>query len=100
MIYLVLFLVASVAIYFIFRKKEQPAMPGTPGINYYELLDVHVPFYHYLDLNEKNRFEKRVREFIREVRIEGVGTEITGLDRVLIAASAVIPIFGFPEWRY
>jgi hypothetical protein len=25
---------------------------------------------------------------------------VNDLDRILIAASAVIPIFGFPEWRY
>jgi Mlc titration factor MtfA (ptsG expression regulator) len=100
MIYFLLFLIVAIAAYFIFGKKAQPAVSETPGINYFELLDTQVPFYHYLDLNEKNRFEKRVREFFREVRIEGVGTEITDLDRVLIAASAVIPIFGFPDWRY
>lgn len=41
-----------------------------------------------------------MRVFLSAVRIEGVGTEISDLDRALIAASAVIPIFGFPEWRY
>ena len=29
-----------------------------------------------------------------------MGTEVTDLDRLLVAAGAVIPVFGFPEWRY
>lgn len=101
MSYLFIVLLAVGLIYFLFfRRKKVAETVETPGINYFELLDVHVPFYHLLDLNDKNRFEKRVREFFKQVRIEGVGTEVTDLDRVLIAASAVIPIFGFPEWRY
>lgn len=98
---IVLFVLLAIAAFFIFRKRRR-AVPGgeKPGPGYDELLDTQVSFYHRLDLNEKSRFEKRVREFFKEVRIEGVGTEITGLDRVLIAASAVIPIFGFPEWKY
>jgi Mlc titration factor MtfA (ptsG expression regulator) len=91
----------AIAILFIFRKKNTTALAEeVPGPSYYELLDTQVPYYHRLDLNEKNRFEKRVREFFKEVRIEGVGTVITDLDRVLIASSAIIPIFGFPEWKY
>jgi Mlc titration factor MtfA (ptsG expression regulator) len=34
------------------------------------------------------------------VRIEGVGLEISDTDRMFIASSAIIPIFGFPAWRY
>jgi MtfA peptidase len=98
---LLVVLLAGVLVYFIFfrRKKVADIMDNT-GINYHERLDAHVPFFHHLGLQERNRFEKRLREFLSEVRIEGVGTEVTDLDRVLIAAGAVIPIFGFPEWRY
>lgn len=38
--------------------------------------------------------------FLSEVYIEAVETEIEDLDKVLIAASAVIPVFGFKEWHY
>ena len=38
--------------------------------------------------------------FLSEVYIEGVGLEIEELDKILIAASAVIPVFGFNEWHY
>jgi Mlc titration factor MtfA (ptsG expression regulator) len=39
-------------------------------------------------------------EFMEECRITGVDLELTDEDRILVAASAVIPIFGFPEWKY
>ena len=100
MSYFIILLLAGLFFYFIFFRKKKAAPAESPGINYDELLDTNVSFYHNLDLNEKNRFEKRMREFFSEVRIEGVGTDVTDLDRVLIAASAVIPIFGFPGWRY
>ena len=41
-----------------------------------------------------------ILSFLGYVRIEGVETEITDTDRMFIASSAVIPIFGFPTWRY
>jgi Mlc titration factor MtfA (ptsG expression regulator) len=82
MSYLIILLLAGGLVYFFLsRRKKVAEIAETPGINYFELLDVNVPFYHNLDLNEKNRFEKRVREFFREVRIEGVGTQVTDLDR-------------------
>jgi len=59
-----------------------------------------VTFYQKLDNIGKDRFEQMIADFLAETNIEGVGTEITSLDRVLIASSAVIPIFGFPEWKY
>ncbi len=33
-------------------------------------------------------------------KVRGIKTSVELLDRILIAASAVIPIFSFPEWRY
>jgi Mlc titration factor MtfA (ptsG expression regulator) len=46
------------------------------------------------------RFERLIAGFLETVRIEGVGLEITDVDRILIASSAIIPIFGYQEWRY
>lgn len=34
------------------------------------------------------------------VNIEGVHTNVDELDQLLVASSAVIPVFGFPEWKY
>ena len=49
---------------------------------------------------QPKKFEKRVQLFLAGVKITGVNTTVEELDKVLIAASAVIPIFGFPEWEY
>jgi Mlc titration factor MtfA (ptsG expression regulator) len=91
-----------IAVYFVFRKKGKitPAVIDLEPSEYKKLLTGHVIFYQKLDNTGKDRFEQMIADFLAETNIEGVGTEITSLDRVLIASSAVIPIFGFPEWKY
>lgn len=92
------------AIWLIFRKKETKNITNPDDAKLVEinssLLDQHVNFYHKLATDAKRRFEKLVNNFLERVTIEGVGIKITELDRLLIASSAVIPIFGFPEWEY
>jgi len=92
-------LLIAIAAYFWFRKKRRITNPIEQS-NYKPLLEAHVAYYQKRDDADKARFEKQVAEFLSGTRIEGVGTEITELDQVLIASSAVIPIFGFPGWRY
>nr|WKN38978.1 zinc-dependent peptidase [Tunicatimonas sp. TK19036] len=65
-----------------------------------ELLQKHIHFYQNLDEPGKRLFEKKVRNFLRQVRITGIRTEVTDLDRLLTACSAVIPLFNFPRWKY
>lgn len=57
-------------------------------------------FYKKLTEEHKLLFEQRVQHFLSSIRITGVGTEVEPLDRVLIGASAIIPIFSFPDWEY
>lgn len=68
--------------------------------NYKALLNEHVAYYQKLNAAEQTEFEGMIANFIDNIRIEGVGLEVTEQDRVLVAASAVIPIFGYKEWRY
>ena len=84
-----------------YSKKNRAAgqVEKTPG-TYHTILTEKVEYYHKLSEADKAKFEERVNDFLSYVRIEGVGTEITDIDRVLIASSAVIPIFGFPDWKY
>jgi hypothetical protein len=60
----------------------------------------NVDFYNQLPEAEKNRFEAEVLLFLDNVRITGVETEVDDTDRMLVASSAVIPMFGFPGWHY
>ncbi|MEN8138480.1 MAG: zinc-dependent peptidase [Bacteroidota bacterium] len=59
-----------------------------------------VVFYNSLTANEKELFEFKIQEFLINVRITGIRTGVSEEDMVLIASSAVIPIFSFPEWKY
>jgi Mlc titration factor MtfA (ptsG expression regulator) len=53
-----------------------------------------------LDEEEKREFEERIQAFLKRIRITGIRTEVSEEDRLLVAGSAVIPIFRFPEWEY
>jgi MtfA peptidase len=59
-----------------------------------------VTFYASLDEEEKTTFELKIMEFIGNCRITGIQTEINDEDKLLVAASAVIPIFRFQNWAY
>jgi MtfA peptidase len=64
------------------------------------ILASKVNFYRKLTDEEKVSFEYRTAEFLENVKVTGVGIKATETDRLLIAASAIIPVFRFPEWFY
>lgn len=101
MIISILFILVIVSSYFIYRKKKILASDTEElSIPYGDIINSEVAFYQKLDSLDKSKFEDLVRGFLAEVHIEGVGTSVTDVDRILIASSAVIPVFGFPEWKY
>jgi MtfA peptidase len=66
-----------------------------------DILQEHVAFYRNLDDRDKLQFEERIRDFLARVRITGIGKiMVEDIDRILIASSAIIPIFAFDGWRY
>ena len=99
-------LLIALLAWFLLRKPNKPAVVEPIDIEiannpaYRPLLDAHVDYYHKLDEIARKRFEAQVNDFLSYVNIEGVGTEITDLDRVLVASSAIIPIFGLGNWQY
>jgi MtfA peptidase len=80
------------------RQKRQPAPPLPP--DEVALLTKHVPYYQSLPADRQPEFADRVSRFLADVKIEGVETTVEDLDRVLVASSAVIPMFAFPDWQY
>ena len=100
--YLVPLLILLALVLFLYWKNRsvQRKEQGTNPNNFSQLLQNNVGYYQKLNAEEKLLFEQRTAAFLRDVRIEGVGTEVEELDRVLVAASAIIPIFGFKEWKY
>ncbi|MCB0667706.1 MAG: zinc-dependent peptidase [Saprospiraceae bacterium] len=65
-----------------------------------KILEKEVRFYRNLNATGKNRFERSILRFLERVQITGIGIEIDDTDRLLVASSAVIPLFGFPGWEY
>lgn len=64
------------------------------------ILTNQIPFYNTLNTKDKRHFEFKVQEFILNMNFTGVHVEVTDEDKLLIASSAIIPIFNFKDWRY
>lgn len=64
------------------------------------LLVKNVAFYAVLSAEEKLRFEHKVQEFLLNCRITGIQVDVDLTDELLVASSAIIPIFAFPQWKY
>jgi len=82
------------------RRKKKDEMPVEFPAVWRTILLQKVIFYQHLDAAERKRFEADILRFLGNVNIEGVGTAVDITDRLLVASSAVIPVFGFPEWDY
>ena len=90
-------------IYWLARRRclRRLRIMGQPFPASWELvLQAHVAFFRALPDREKERFRQLVKVFLDEVRITGIRTEVDDPVRVLVAASAAIPVFGFREWEY
>ena len=59
-----------------------------------------IQFYQKLNPLDKTRFLKEVNSFLQTVKITAVNTTITNDDKILVAASAAIPMFAFDGWVY
>ena len=77
------------------RKKAEP-FPA----HWHDMLVNHVHYYKDLSASEKKRFQDRIMLFLSEVHLDSVDIVLDDLDKILIASSALIPVFNFPEWHY
>lgn len=84
----------------LFNQSKKPVFIAPISEAYKQLLEQYVVFYQQLNDDKKKEFENRVQIFLSYVKITGVKTIVDDLDKVLIAASAIIPIFNFPDWEY
>jgi len=78
------------------RRTETFSLPA----NYMDLLYDYVKFYADLDEEGKKNFEGRFQKFLSAVKITGANAEVEDLDRVLIGAAAIIPVYFIPDWEY
>jgi Mlc titration factor MtfA (ptsG expression regulator) len=87
-----------IIILLVFKPRRAPAF-ALP-VNYQELLHDYVFFYTNLDEEGKKIFEDRLQKFLAAVKITGAGADVEDLDRVLIGAGAVIPVYYISDWEY
>ncbi len=85
-------------IYYLFREEPMGPLPEFRTA-WRRILRKEVTFYKALSRSDKKRFQDRMRHFFQRVTITGIDTEVTELDRVLVAASGIIPTFGFEDWN-
>jgi Mlc titration factor MtfA (ptsG expression regulator) len=64
------------------------------------VLHREVVFFRALGPEDQKRFRRELQIFLGEKRITGIRMELDTTTRVLTAASAIISIFGFPEWEW
>ncbi len=95
-IVLMVIVISALVVLFYKRPRKKIVLPT----GYKNLLLGYVGFYRSLNGEEKIKFEEKLREFLGYVRINGIGTTVEDIDRLLVAASAIIPIFGFKGWKY
>jgi Mlc titration factor MtfA (ptsG expression regulator) len=100
MVPVIVLIVIVLAVFFFLNKKKVVNEAPVASLNYKLLLEQNIPYYQHLDSDRKLLFEQRVAAFLEDITIEGVGTSVNDEDKVMIAASAVIPIFGFADWKY
>jgi Mlc titration factor MtfA (ptsG expression regulator) len=99
--YLILIAAFLAALYFIFKKRNRNLNSNLLiGTEEREILLQNVSFYQHLEGDRRRGFERMINTFLADVRIEGVGVTLEPLDRLLVACSAVIPVFGFGNWKY
>lgn len=88
-----------IIILFVFRMRRANETISLPE-NYRELLNDYVKFYQQLDEEGKKMFEQRAEHFLSAVQITGVNAIPEDIDRLLIAAGAIIPVYAIPDWQY
>ncbi len=80
------------------RRRRILAQPFPP--KWEEILQREVVFFRTLEPAEQLRFRRELQVFLGEKLITGIRLQLDETTRVLAAVSAIIPIFGFPEWEW
>lgn len=98
--YIIFILLVGLVVYGAIKYSKPKSSIRQMPENWKTILEKEVAFYHRLDEEEKTDFRNRMMTFLGEVNIDTVGFEKEELDEIFVAASAVIPVFGFRQWHY
>ena len=100
----ILIIIAFVFLIFVYSKLSNSFIFYIPLYKFKKewrsILRQNVDYYNRLPEKQKQKFERRIQHFLSKYTIRTYKTELTDKDRILIAASGVIPVFGFNHWAY
>ncbi len=80
----------------VIKSKEKVFVPN----HWHNILRDNVLFYQKLTEKEQQLFREKMSRFLATVHIRAIKFKIEELDTLLVAASAVIPVFRFSSWHY
>jgi Mlc titration factor MtfA (ptsG expression regulator) len=83
---------------FLFNTKKKPQEVISADMRL--VLQTNVAFYRNLDSENRTLFEQRAMLFLSTTNIVGVDLDVDDKDRILVAASAIIPVWAFKNWHY
>jgi len=81
------------------RRRREILAQAFP-LEWKAVLQKEVVFYRSLDADGQARFLRELQVFLAEKRITGIKTTVDTTTLVLAGASAIIPIFGYPDWEW
>ena len=102
MLYIISILIILFLVYKSITKEKVEPKINTVEIqeHWYTILEENVLFYQQLNTEDRLHFKKRIQTFLNRVEIVAVDFELEDLDILLVAASAIIPVFGFNNFMY
>ncbi len=104
--YLLIFIISSMIIaivYFLIIKKitlKKETLSKPFSKKWRRFLTNNIEFYQNLNAKQRILFEQRIQYFLATKKISAVSTEIDDEIRLMVAASAIIPMFAFPDYNY
>lgn len=92
--------VSAIAVFPAVKKYFRNRKPLEIPPKWHGILIHKVRFFRELNESDQQDFLEQVARFLRNVPVNGVAIQLTIEDRLLVASSAVIPLFGFRGWEY
>ncbi len=93
-------LLSLVGGFFLAVRKSKRIKSGFLPKAWKRILAEEIAFYAKLEKEDRKLFERKVASFLRSTKISAAETVLEDIDRLLVAAGAVIPIFRLKGWRY
>ncbi len=104
MLYFIAIIILVVVLYVGLNLKKKATQIPLEKIaipeHWHKILLENILFYKKLTTAEQQLFCRKMFRFLETKNIEAVHFELEELDKLLVAASAVIPVFRFPSWNY